>query len=1047
MSNADAFWGDDFEGEEEEERVRFPPFPVPLREGVSNGRALLEFESAQPHMNLRHIFRDLDEGMPASMLLREFENDDIIQILLQRSRNLYRQEVPQEPVFQRVFPESSELLKDLANELIQIATEEPRDQEKQAESELLQAELEAKMQEDIVQEAEIVANNPPQEERKQQIPDGVDPSFLEALPEDIRNEILAQYQRPQRVEGINEDFLQALPPELRNEVLLQSRPQGPPRPAAEMDNAVFVASLTPDLRRDVLMTASEEFLSTLPPDLVAEARLLHERINQGDRYYFGRAQNIRKKPAAEEDKVVKDLVNDDKLASSVFSVDEEFIESLIRALYMANPVNKEIMGSLMLNLSVNPINRQQILDALITVLMAFESSASFPPKVLYGADTIVENYSKVYAIVSIRAIEILQCMARNNPKVPFELLLSFNIRIPLMASLRAPSGSPFQELISLMDHSLFRTSSTHLTPLIFLISAVVNKLGTSVPALNQEAVNTLCSLLSFESLNESCVKNVVDMITKLSLMECNKEQVASALRRQLVSIAQEVAILLERLETSANGLKEIQILRICKVIKGVDGFAEDIDFLWKPLTSLISEITQRDAQAVSSTNPTLNKLLPIIEAFFIAHYERSQSETFRQFTDKNSKTINLLVHQNPSLLHETFNSLITRFPNLLDFENKRTYFKSQLRDLRPERGYSTIHLHVRRHEVFMDSYHQLKVRTPEEMHGKLRMQFVGEEGIDAGGLTREWYGLLAREMFNPNYALFLPSSNGVSFQPNSMSSINSEHIQFFKFIGRIIGKAMCDGMSLEVYFTRSFYKHILGQEVSYQDMEDLDVDFYKSLRALMDINLNESDLHEYYFIFEEEEFGKVQVKELVPEGKIKRVTEGNKMDYIKLLCHMKMTKNIQAQIDAFKVGFHELVPAELISIFDSKELELLISGLPNVDIEDLKANTQYCNFTKDSQVIIWMWEVLSEFSNEERAEFIQFVTGSSKVPLEGFGALPGMGGFQKFQVHKSFASTERLPTAHTCINQLDLPEYTTKEELRNKLRFAISEGKEGFGFA
>ena len=161
---------------------------------------------------------------------------------------------------------------------------------------------------------------------------------------------------------------------------------------------------------------------------------------------------------------------------------------------------------------------------------------------------------------------------------------------------------------------------------------------------------------------------------------------------------------------------------------------------------------------------------------------------------------------------------------------------------------------------------------------------------------------------------------------------------------------------------------------------------------------------------------------------------------------MKMTKNIQAQIDAFKSGFHELVPAELVSIFDSKELELLISGLPTVDLEDLQANTEYHNYNENSQVIVWMWEVLNEFSREERAEFIQFVTGSRKVPIDGFKALPGIGGFQKFQIHKCFASTDRLPTAHTCMNQLDLPDYTTKEYLRNRLKIAISEGKEGFGF-
>mmetsp|Transcript_23998 Transcript_23998/g.23750 ORF Transcript_23998/g.23750 Transcript_23998/m.23750 type:complete len:303 (+) Transcript_23998:1891-2799(+) len=301
-------------------------------------------------------------------------------------------------------------------------------------------------------------------------------------------------------------------------------------------------------------------------------------------------------------------------------------------------------------------------------------------------------------------------------------------------------------------------------------------------------------------------------------------------------------------------------------------------------------------------------------------------------------------------------------------------------------------------------------------------------------------------MFNPNYALFIPSANGVLFQPNPLSYVNAEHLQFFKFVGRIIGKALCDGYALDVYFTRSFYKHILGQEVNYQDMEDIDPEFYKNLKYLLDISLTENEFHEYYFAYEEEEFGKLIIKELIPNGAQIRVTEDNKMEYIKLLCSMKTTKNIEEQINAFLEGFYEMVPKELIGIFDSKELELLISGLPDIDLEDLRANTEYHNYTRDSQVIRWLWEVLYEFSQEERAEFLQFVTGSSKVPLEGFKALAGMSGPQKFQIHKSFTTVDRLPTAHTCMNQLDLPEYTSKDMVYSRIKLAISEGKEGFGF-
>jgi len=511
-------------------------------------------------------------------------------------------------------------------------------------------------------------------------------------------------------------------------------------------------------------------------------------------------------------------------------------------------------------------------------------------------------------------------------------------------------------------------------------------------------------------------------------------------------VGTEVSALLKQTCTSESGSTELKLLRLCKVLTSVLSSFEGPECVWEPLSEALIQLTQSEKEILSTTNPTLSKVLPVIESFFIYHRQKGGTEHFQNFCERSKRILNQLVKQNPFLLNDTLHSLVTHFYNLLDFENKRNYFRTEIRKLRNDRGYDTIKLNVRRQQMFMDSFHQLKVRSPSEMYGKLKIQFIGEEGVDVGGLTREWYALLAREIFNPNYALFNPSANGVSFQPNSKSYINPDHLSFFKFVGRIIGKAICDGVALDVYFTRSFYKHILGQEVRYNDMEDLDPDFYRNLQMLTEINLDDNDLHEYYFAYEEEEFGRIVMKELVPEGKNIRVTETNKMDYIKEICHMKMTKEINSQIQNFLEGFYEMVPKHLVGIFDAKELELLIAGLPEIDITDLKLNTEYRNYTKDSQVIQWFWEILFEFTYEERAEFLQFVTGSAKVPLEGFKALQGMGGVQKFQVHKSFTGPDRLPTAHTCMNQLDLPEYPSKEVLYQRLKIAISEGKEGFAF-
>jgi len=260
-----------------------------------------------------------------------------------------------------------------------------------------------------------------------------------------------------------------------------------------------------------------------------------------------------------------------------------------------------------------------------------------------------------------------------------------------------------------------------------------------------------------------------------------------------------------------------------------------------------------------------------------------------------------------------------------------------------------------------------------------------------------------------------------------------------------VGKAVADGHLLDAHFTRSFYKHILGLPIDYEDIQSIDPQYYKSLCDLLTMDLESLGL-ELTFTADVEEFGVVRTVELKPNGANIPVTEDNKMEYIQLATKHKMTTGIRKQIDSFLEGFHELVPKECISIFNEQELELLICGIPEVNLVDLKANTEYQGYSSSSPQIRWFWNTLESWSSEKHATFLMFVTGTSKVPLEGFKALVGMRGYQKFSIQKSNGSDKSLPTAHTCFNQLDLPEYSSEEALREKLNYAIVEGREGFGF-
>lgn len=329
------------------------------------------------------------------------------------------------------------------------------------------------------------------------------------------------------------------------------------------------------------------------------------------------------------------------------------------------------------------------------------------------------------------------------------------------------------------------------------------------------------------------------------------------------------------------------------------------------------------------------------------------------------------------------------------------------------------------------------------MRGKLHIRFQDEEGEDAGGVQREWFNSLSHEIFNPDYALFIPASHGYAYQPSAFSHVNTEHLSYFKFVGKIVGKALFDGQLLDVHFTRSFYKHMTGTPLNYLDFEDYDPDYFRTLKWILENDVDDLDMD---FSYQQDIFGKKEIKELKPNGRNIAVTNENKAEYIRLICEVKMTEEIRPQIQAFLEGLHSVIPHELMKIFDPKELELMISGLPEIDLADLRENTEYVNYTKDSLIIRNFWEVLQEFDENLKAGFLQFVTGTSKVPFEGFQYLKGIGGaVQKFNIHKAY-DTHKLPTSHTCMNQLDLPDYQTKEELEEKLKKAILYGREGFGF-
>ncbi|KAG9857847.1 E3 ubiquitin-protein ligase pub1, partial [Aureobasidium melanogenum] len=403
------------------------------------------------------------------------------------------------------------------------------------------------------------------------------------------------------------------------------------------------------------------------------------------------------------------------------------------------------------------------------------------------------------------------------------------------------------------------------------------------------------------------------------------------------------------------------------------------------------------------------------------------------FVDHNTKTTTWDDPRLPSSLDQN----VPQYKR--DFRRKLIYFRSQpaLRILSGQ-----CHVKVRRSHIFEDSYAEIMRQSPSDLKKRLMIKFDGEDGLDYGGLSREFFFLLSHEMFNPFYCLFEYSAiDNYTLQINPHSGINPEHLGYFKFIGRVVGLAIFHRRFLDAFFIGAFYKMILRKKVSLADMEGVDADFYRTLSWTLD-NSVENVIFEHFCV-EDEVFGEKVTIDLKPGGRDIEVTDENKREYVELVTEWRIQKRVEEQFNAFIQGFHELIPSDLVNVFDERELELLIGGISEIDVDDWAKNTDYRGYDEKDPVIQNFWKCIRTWDSEQKSRLLQFATGTSRIPVNGFKDLQGSDGPRRFTIEKS-GEEGQLPKSHTCFNRLDLPPYKTYEALNAKLLWAVEETV-GFG--
>lgn len=345
---------------------------------------------------------------------------------------------------------------------------------------------------------------------------------------------------------------------------------------------------------------------------------------------------------------------------------------------------------------------------------------------------------------------------------------------------------------------------------------------------------------------------------------------------------------------------------------------------------------------------------------------------------------------------------------------------------------------VHRNNIYEDAFRELN-GLGEGLRATIRVKFIDEHGleeagIDGGGVFKEFMHEVLRVGFSPySYALFRATPDGHLY-PNPDARVAVEnYVTQFEFLGRLLGKAVFDGILVDIPLAKFFRLKMLG-EVNYPtDLMSLDPQMYKSIKMLKSYPAETVEDLGLTFTVVNNAFGVANEVELKDNGRNVAVSAKNRIEYIHRLAHYRMNLQIKDESEAFLRGFYEVVPSQFIRLFSHDELQLLISGKGGkIDLEDWRRNTRYSGgYSAETPVIQWFWIAVEELTAEDQAKMLQFVTSSPRAPLLGFAYLvPG------FCIHRAQGNV-RLPTASTCMNLLKLPEYPSLDIVREKLKYAL----------
>ncbi|RDD45965.1 Ubiquitin-protein ligase E3A [Trichoplax sp. H2] len=344
-------------------------------------------------------------------------------------------------------------------------------------------------------------------------------------------------------------------------------------------------------------------------------------------------------------------------------------------------------------------------------------------------------------------------------------------------------------------------------------------------------------------------------------------------------------------------------------------------------------------------------------------------------------------------------------------------------------------LEVRRDYLIEDTMQQIRSKE-SDLKKPLKIKYVGggEQGLDMGGLQKEFFHLIVDCIFDPSYGMFTYIEESRKFWIDS-ASLESE--REFELVGIILGLAIYNGVILDIHFPQSIYKKLQGEQLHLKDLIDVQPTLGASLQELLEYDGDVEDIFCFTFEISYMSLGRMVDVELKPRGSLIPVTNENREEFVNLYIQHLLVNSIEKQFQPFSRGFHKVCGGDTLTLFRAEELDLVICGSNELDFDSLERTANYDGYTCTSVIIVHFWELVHAMNEKHKKLLLMFVTGSDRVPLKGLGNL-------KIIIQRNGGDSNRLPTAMTCFNRLLLPDYKNKNKLEKLLLLAIENGK-GFG--